>query len=90
MVTAVEVATTGIHEKLREVQRACNEDGEAVPTTFVDVINLAREGIKARHKNAALSNRQTDWEAQLLDTLAVGRTMCGQITAAKNCIKAVE
>lgn len=47
IVTAEEVAITGIRGKLGEVQRVCKEGGEAVPTTIIDVINLAREGIKA-------------------------------------------
>lgn len=51
-VTAEEAATSGIRNKLREVQRVCDDSGEAVPTTIVEVVELAREGINAKRKNA--------------------------------------
>lgn len=38
------------------MQRVCEDDGEAVPTTVFDSIELARDAIEAKRKNATLSN----------------------------------
>lgn len=88
--TAEEVATTSIRGRLREVQRICEEGGEAVPTTFVDVTELAREDNKVKGKNATTSDRQRDSRTQLVETSAARRTIIGQVTAVKNRIKALK
>lgn len=41
MVTAKEVASFGILEKLLEIQHVREDEGETVPLTIVDVIKLA-------------------------------------------------
>lgn len=63
MVTAEEVATTGIRGKLRETQRVCHEDDEAVPTTIVDVIEQACESIGVNRENATMSDQQMNLTA---------------------------
>lgn len=87
MVTAENVATFSIRGKLQKIQRVCEGAREAVPTTTADVFKLARDGIKMKRKNATMSGRQTDLEAQLVETLAAGRTMRSEIKAAKDCIQ---
>lgn len=54
MVTAEEVAMFGIHGKLREVQRVCEDGSEAVSTAIVGVVDLAREGVETKRENAKL------------------------------------
>lgn len=55
MVSAKEVASSGMRGKLQEVQCVCENSGEAVPTTIVEVVELARVGVEAKRKNATLS-----------------------------------
>lgn len=66
------MATSGIRCKLREVQRVGEDESEAVPTTTVDVIELARDGVEMNPKYATMSSRQTDLEANLEDIRAAG------------------
>lgn len=44
-VTAEEVATSGILDKLREMQRVCENGCGAVLTTIVEVIEVTCEGV---------------------------------------------
>lgn len=81
MVTAKEFVALGIREKTREVQLVCKPRGDAAPTAIVDVIKLARESIEMERMNATMSNRQTNFKAELVEIRAAGRTMRGQITA---------
>lgn len=60
MVAAKKVTTCGIHGKLRELQRICEDGGETVPTTIVDLIELDREGIKSKRKITTMTSRQTE------------------------------
>lgn len=41
-------------------------------------------------KNTIMSDLQTDLEASLLETLFVGRTMCGQITIPEDFMKTLK
>lgn len=88
MVSGKEVATTGISGKLPEVQCVCGECGEAVSTTNINVVELAREGIKVKRKNATMFSPQTDMEAQLVESRSVGRTIWGLNMAAEDRMKA--
>lgn len=60
-----------------------------MPTTIVDVVELPRESIEMKRKNATMPDRQTDLEAQLVEALAAKRTMRIQITTAEGLIKAL-
>lgn len=60
MVTAEGVATSGIRGKLRVIQCVSEKSGEAVPTTILEVIELNREGIEIKRKNATSSGQITD------------------------------
>lgn len=71
-----------------QVQRVCEEEGEAVPTTFVHVIELFCESAKIKRKCATISCQQMVLETELLEIRAAGRSMGSQITAAENQIKA--
>lgn len=55
--------------KLREVQCVFEEGGEAVPTTTVDIVELAPEDIEMKRKNATMPDTQTDSNAQLVELL---------------------
>lgn len=67
----------------------CNNNNNTT-TTVVDVIELACEGIKIKRKNAAMTSRQTDLEAELGKIPAAKRTMRSKITAAENRIRTLE
>lgn len=56
-------------------------------TATVDVIELAREGSEMKHKNAAMSIRQTGLEAVLVKIRAGVRPMRSQIAAPEDLIK---
>lgn len=55
MVSVDEVAASGLQEKLREIQRLCEESGEAVPVTVVEVVDLARVVVETKRENAAFA-----------------------------------
>lgn len=61
MVTTIEVATSGIHDKLREVESFYEDCGVVVSTKIDDVIDLACRGFEIKHENAKLSERNTPW-----------------------------
>lgn len=65
MVAAKEVALSCLCERLRVLPRVCVNGSEAAPTTIADIIELTREGVEAKRKNALLSARNTDIEAKL-------------------------
>lgn len=44
MMSADEVAMSGISSKLLEVQRVCNDAGDALPTKLVEAIRVTCEG----------------------------------------------
>lgn len=72
MVPAGKVATFCIRGMLREVQRACEDGGEALSSTVVDVIEPAREDTEIIPKNATLSHQNTDMGAELVEILTDG------------------
>lgn len=59
-------------------------------TTIVDLVELAREGTEMGRKNAKVPTRQKNSLDELLEALAAVPTMCGQITAAEDCMKALK
>lgn len=59
-------------------------------TKIVSVIELARESIKAKRKNATTTSRQTDLEAELGKIQAAGCTMRSKNTAAEDRIETLE
>lgn len=87
LVIAEEMNTSGTHGKVQEAQRICDDGGKGVSTKIVEVIELARHGIEAKRKDAALSDRQTDTETELVDTRAARRTMKGKISAAMEWVE---
>lgn len=87
MMNAEKVATSGIRGKLQNVQRVCEDGGEAVSSTIIDVIELAFEDIEVKRKIATMSGRQMFLEAGLVEIRAAGRTMRSQMAAAEDWIK---
>lgn len=84
MVTAKEVATSDTRTEVQDVQRVCEDGGEAVPTTIVEATVLARECVEARRKNATLSGQITNTEAKLVTARTAKSTMREQLAEA-NC-----
>lgn len=82
--------TSGIRSKMRGVSRVCEDAGGAALTILVDVIKLVCERIETKRKNEAMSDRQTNLEAELMEALAVGRMTSGQSPAAEGRIKALK
>lgn len=77
IVIAEEMASSDLRRSLPEVERDCDDGGKAVPTTIVDVNEQACEGIKLKRKVAALSDRNTDMEAEHVKPRAVEGMMRG-------------
>lgn len=75
MVTAKGVASYGLRGKWRKVQCVCEDGCEAGPTTTVEEVYRACEGVEAKRINAILFERNTDVEAILLEARAVKSTM---------------
>lgn len=90
MATAEEVFTTCIRGTMREFKRVCEDAGETVLATIVNVIDQASESIEVKHKNATMSERKTDSEAQPGATLAAERTMRRQITSGGDFLEALK
>lgn len=88
--TADEDATSGIREKLQEVQHVCEHECEAVPTTIVDEVELARESNDAKRKNATMPSQKTDLEAELAEIKAAKRATRSKITTLKDWIKVLK
>lgn len=59
IISVDEVAGSGLRGKLREVQRICEEGGEVVPATVVDVVNLARKVVETKRENVAFVEDRT-------------------------------
>lgn len=63
MVTAEEMATSGTCCMLQKAERVREDSWAVVPTTVVEVIELACETTEAKRKSATLSNLNTDMKA---------------------------
>lgn len=72
------------------MQRVCEDGSESVCTKVVEVIELACEGVEAKHRNVTLSDRNTDTEAKLVEGRTVGVTMREQLPEAERRIKALK
>lgn len=66
MVMVKELGTSSIRRRLRALQCVCEDRGEIVLTTNVDVIKLVREGIAIKDKNETMSSRQTALKTELV------------------------
>lgn len=60
IITGKETTSSIFGGKFRVVQRICQVGGDAVPTTVVEVVELAREGAEAKRKNETLSEQNTN------------------------------
>lgn len=67
IVSADEVAASGVCNKLKQIPRICEDGGEAVPTFVVEVIKPSHEIVETKHDNAKLTNRIVDNERELED-----------------------
>lgn len=79
MVTSKEVVTSDICVKLLVVQRFCENGIDAVTTTNVEVIKLARVSVEMKRKNATLSDQNTDTKGKFVKTCAAESTMRSQL-----------
>lgn len=88
MVTANEVTTSGIRGKLREVQRVCEDGSAAIPTTIVELIELARENVKIIPKILTSFHRKRGKNDKFMKARVDESTMHGQLEAAGRQITA--
>lgn len=58
---------TGLREKLREVQWVCEDGDEPLFAAIVTVVELACKGGEVKHKNATVSEQNTETEVSLLE-----------------------
>lgn len=89
-VSAGEVATSGNHGKLQEVQCICEVGRDAVPTLIVDVIEIVLDGIEAKRKDATMYSQQTDLGAELLEIPGARETMSVQTAAVEKRVKSLK
>lgn len=87
MLITEEVAACDIRKKLREERRVCNDESAAVPTTIVDVNELAREDIEMIRKNATTVSQQTKLETKLVKIWAADPTIHRQFMTEEYRIK---
>lgn len=83
MVTAKKMALSGLWGRLQKDQSVYMDCDEAVPTTFVDATEPAREVTKMMRKNVPLSDRNTGIKVELVEARAAKSTMHEQLTTAK-------
>lgn len=86
MVAPKEAASFGLRKKLQEIQRVRDDAADAALTTNVEVAELASEGVKAKRRNATLSEQNTKIEAILVEACVVKNAMCEQFVAAQSWI----
>lgn len=55
ILTARKAALSDLRVRLQELRLFCESGGEAVSTTVVEVVELARESVEAKRINAILS-----------------------------------
>lgn len=90
IVTAKEVAATGVRDRLQEMQLVYVEGDKAVRANIIKVIKLAHDGIEAGRENVKLSERNTSVQTKLVETGAVRCTSRGQIEARKSQVTTIK
>lgn len=85
-----EVAASKVCDMVKEVQRICENGGIAVPTSFIDVIELLIEVVETKRKNVKLVNRINDLEKDSKDVRSVERLVCVKLEVASARVKALE
>lgn len=85
-----EVAASGVRNRLEEVQRICENGGEAVPTSAVEIIELSRDVVETKHKNAKLVDRVKDLERELEDGRSVKRLTCVNLVISATLVQTLE
>lgn len=90
MMTVKKVAVFSDSSKFCKVLCVCYESDEAVITTVVDVIELARGVVVTKRKNAKSADREKNKNNHLNDVRTVMRTICKELEAAKGLVKALK
>lgn len=83
IVAAKEITTADICKRSQETQQVCENSGDVLRITIVEVTDLARDDVETKRKSAKLSERSTDKVFKLLEAYAVEITMRGQFEAVK-------
>lgn len=89
-VSAKNMATSGICSKLQEVQRVCENGDKAASRAKVEVVELAREVVEQKRKNATLPGRSLHMEAELVEAHAARSTMRDKLEAMEGYVRALK
>lgn len=76
MVSAYEVAMSGVHGKSKEVQPFCAAERKAVPKSVSKVVELFRETVKTKHDNVKLNDRNKHPVQELENVRSLERLTC--------------
>lgn len=90
MISSKEIVLFGLRGKLQERQRIFADGGQAVFTAVAKEVQLAREGIEEKRKNAAMPERITDAEAKLVEVLTVKSTLRKNLAGGERRMKVSE
>lgn len=90
MVYANDMAASGVGNKLKEVQRLCEDEGEAVLTFVIEVIELSREVIETKRDKGKLVGLISDLERELVDVPSLKRLACVSLELMSVGIKTLE
>lgn len=90
MISANELANTGVRRKVIEIQRICKKRSKTVPTAVLEVIDLSREVVKTKSSNAKLMGRTYSLVIEL-DESGVSKCLsCDRVQKAEAHVKAGE
>lgn len=84
MVTAEEENMSGICSKLQEVQRVCEDGGEALYTTIIKDIKPDRDGAALKRIIAKIFERTMSTDAKLAEVPATKSTTLGHRVAPEH------
>lgn len=90
MVSADELATSGVREKKKKIKRIWEDDGESVTLSELEVVDLSREVAETKRNNSKL----LDCNNHLIFELHISRTSkrlaCIRVQKKEGCVQALE
>lgn len=90
MISADELAASGLRGKLKMHQRICKDRGKSVSASVLEVINFSREVMETRPDNAKLLDRTSDLALELVESRTSKRLACDRTQKTEACVKVLE
>lgn len=89
IICANEIAKSGVRGNMKEFQGICEEEGKAMATFAVKVIDLSQVTVKTKLYHAFLMDRNSDLVLELDKSRPSERLTCDKIRKAEACVKAL-